>query len=44
MSMEPQWNDTDGETEELEQTPLLVPLCALQIPHGLAGTLFHYNQ
>jgi hypothetical protein len=31
----PQWNDTDRENEELGEEPVSVPLCPLQIPHGL---------
>jgi len=29
-----QWNDTDGECEELGEKPVLVPFCPPQILHG----------
>jgi hypothetical protein len=30
-----QGNVTDGKTEDLREIPVTVPLCPLQIPHGL---------
>jgi hypothetical protein len=35
---EPQWNDTDGKTEEHWEKPVTVPLFPPQVPHGLIGT------
>jgi hypothetical protein len=31
----PQWNDTDGKTEELREKLVPVPLCPPLIPHEL---------
>jgi hypothetical protein len=34
--MEHWWNDTDRKTKVLGGKPIPVPLCPLQVPHGLA--------
>jgi hypothetical protein len=39
---EPRWNYIDRKTEELGQTPVPVPLCPPQIPHGLTRALVSY--
>jgi hypothetical protein len=37
MSMEHQWNDTDGKAKVLRLKPVPVLICPPQIPHGPPG-------